>query len=559
MAAKVHDVVVVGSGFSGLYLIRRLRDFLNLDVACFELSDRPGGTWNHNRYPGARVDVRSAEYSYSFDKDLQQEWTWKERFAPQPELMTYIDHVVERFGLARSIQFNSRVKSCAWNEDEKCWDITVSHRETGERSIGDLLGKDGGEQRVGHYKSSFLILATGCLSAPNLPKWPGFETYKGRIFHTARWPVEKVSFEGEKVAVIGTGSSGNQTITAIAKETAALTVFQRTPCYSIPAHNRQLSLEEVAEDKAHYDELRSEALRRPACVVQGFMIPTKRMNEMTSEEIEALLEEQWRFGGLGFGRIATDIVASQEANDVVKAFVHRKIRSIVQDPATAELLCPDFPIGCKRSCIDVGYYQTYNLPQVKLVSVKDNPIKKVGGPDGMVTLANGDRYGPFDSIICATGFDAMTGSVLRMDIVGRNGVTMKDRWAEGPKTILGSMVDGFPNLFLISGPGSPSVLTNMVISLEQMVEYTTDVIAWMRKEGIKTLDPLPETVDAWVTHNNNLGKGTLFSHGCASWYVGANIPGKPRVLMPYIGGFTAYRKACNDLLADGFPGFALGK
>ncbi|KAI9016886.1 cyclohexanone monooxygenase [Hyaloraphidium curvatum] len=550
------DAAIIGAGFGGMYAIRRLRDILNLNVRCFEASAKAGGTWNWNRYPGARVDVRSAEYSYSFDPQLEQDWEWSEVYAAQPELMTYVEHVLDRYDLRRSIDFSSRLNKAVWDEDRKLWKLTVAHYPREERSIKDIIGGER-EARVEEYTARFVVFATGCLSAPNLPKWPGFETYKGDIYHTARWPEGGVDFTGKKVAVIGTGSSAVQSIPVIAKQAESLTVFQRTATYSIPAHNRPLTRMEAAEDKAHYAELRARQQAKPGCfdVEYGDKIAA----EMSAEEAEAVLEKFWRRGGLGFAAAFLDSLTNLEANKVLQDFVRKKIHEIVKDQATADLLSPTHVVACKRLCIDTGYYETYNLPSVKLVSVKDNPIKDVGGPDGTISLTDGSTYGPFDAIVCATGFDAMTGALLRIDIRGVGGQTLKDKWAAGPATMLGLMIDGFPNAFMVSGPGSPSVLTNMIPSIEQMVEYISDTIKWLIDRGYASIDPTPESVAGWVGHVNEVSTYTLFPTGCNSWYLGANIPGKPRVFLPYVGGYPAYKARCDEIHRDGYPGFVLAK
>jgi len=523
------DAVIVGAGFAGLYMLHRLRDKLGLNARIFEAADGPGGTWHWNRYPGARCDIPSMQYSYQFDEALQQEWEWTERYASQPELLKYIEHVIERFALAPDIQYNSRVESAVFDEAAGLWDVSLS---TGERAV-----------------ARFCIMATGCLSAANTPEFKGRESFRGDWYHTGQWPKEGVDFSGQRVGIIGTGSSAVQSIPLIAEQAAHLTVFQRTPNFSVPAHNEPLDPGEQKRIKANYQALRESGKRQ----ILGWDIQpnTKAASEMSREEIKAECERRWRIGGLFFYGTLADMLVSQEANDAVAEFVRDKIREKVRDPQVAELLTPRSIIGCKRICADTGYYETFNRDNVLLVDVSKQPIEQIT-PNG---LRVGDRDYELDAIVYATGFDAMTGALERIDVRGRGGEPLKRKWEAGPRTYLGLQTAGFPNMFMISGPGSPSVLTNMITSIEQHVEFVSDTIAYMRANGLKQIEARREAEDAWVEHVNEVAGGTLLL-GCNSWYLGANVPGKPRVFMPYLG-FPEYARKCEEVAANGYEGFDL--
>jgi cyclohexanone monooxygenase len=523
------DAVVVGAGFAGMYMLYRLRG-LGLTVRVYEAGGGVGGTWYWNRYPGARCDVESMQYSFSFSEDLDQQWDWSEKYAPQPEILAYANHVADRFDLRQHILFNTRVTSATFDEISRCWRIETDH--------GDEV------------TAKFCIMAVGCLSATNHPAFRGREDFPGPIYHTGEWPHEGVDFTGLRVGVIGTGSSAIQSIPIIAQQASALTVFQRTATYSVPAWNERLTPEYRKAIKADYPALRAKARARPT----GFYFPfnMKPALEAPPEERERQYEEAWKRGGLPFLGAYGDLLFEKTANDTIADFARRKIRSIVKDPATAELLCPDNVFGCKRLCVDTGYFETYNLPHVKLVDVSNTPIERFTAQGIEV---NGIEY-PLDAIVCATGFAAMTGSFDKIRITGRNGLTLAEKWRAGPRAYLGVASAGFPNLFTITGPGSPSVLASMIQAIEQHVDWMADCIAYMQDMGATTIEPIEEYEDEWIEHVNEVSKVSLRST-CSSWYVGANIAGRPRVFMPYIGGFPIYVQKCNEVMTNGFEGFVM--
>ncbi|MDG2307096.1 MAG: NAD(P)/FAD-dependent oxidoreductase [Candidatus Binatia bacterium] len=523
-----YDAVVVGAGFAGLYMIHRLRG-MGLLARVFETGHDVGGTWYWNRYPGARCDVESLEYSYQFSDELQQEWEWSERYATQPEILRYVNHVADRFDLRRDIEFETRVESAMFDEDTSRWHV---------------------ETAGGHATARFVIMATGCLSSANTPKFEGLDTFGGDTFHTGRWPHEGVDFTGKRVGIIGTGSSAIQSIPHIAVEAKHLFVFQRTANYSVPAHNKKLDPEIVAAIKADYPNFRAENKLMPS----GFGARTSRNMEQGALEVdaverEAAYEARWEHGGLSFLGSFNDLLFSRSANDTGADFVRRKIRATVEDAKVAELLAPKSVLGCKRMCVDTGYYETYNRPNVTLVDVSEAPIEKIT-KTGLRVGAEGYEL---DCIVLATGFDAMTGALGKVEIRGRNGRSLADKWAEGPRTYLGLQTVGFPNLFTITGPGSPSVLTNMLPSIEQHVNFIADCIERMRETGVSMVEPTAEAEDAWVEHVNEVAGVTLLPT-CNSWYLGANIPGKARVFMPYLG-FPMYVEKCEEVVANDYEGF----
>ena len=524
------DAVIVGAGFAGLYALHRLRG-LGLSARVFEAGDGVGGTWYWNRYPGARCDVESMDYSYSFSDELQQEWHWTERYASQPEILTYINHVADRFDLRRDVQLATRVTTAVFDEAGGRWTV--------ETDRGDRVS------------ARFCIMATGCLSTAQVPDIEGLESFAGKWYHTGHWPHEGVDFTGQRVGVIGTGSSAIQSIPLIARQAAHLFVFQRTPNFSIPAQNAPLDPAYERRIKAEYAEFRRQA--RESRV--GFVVEREDRSalEVSPEERERKYEAHWRRGGLGFNATFADLLTSQEANDTAADFFRGKIRATVRDPAVAEALSPrDYPVGTKRLCVDTDYYATFNRPNVTLVDIRKAPIEAIVR-DGLRTRAATYRL---DSIVFATGFDAMTGALLAIDIRGRAGHRLQEKWAAGPRTYLGLAVAGFPNLFAITGPGSPSVLSNMIVSIAQHVDWIADCIAYLRERGHSAIEATVEAEDAWVAHVNEVGHATLYPRA-NSWYMGANVPGKPRIFMPYIGGVGAYRQYCDDVAARGYPGFAL--
>jgi cyclohexanone monooxygenase len=530
-AEKVYDAVVVGAGFGGMYMLHRLRA-LRLSVRVYEQGDGVGGTWYWNRYPGARCDVESMQYSYSFSDELQQEWDWTERYAPQPEILKYANHVADRFDLRRDIEFSTRVERAVFDESANRWSVTV----------------DGGRT----VSASYVILATGCLSNARMPDIEGLKDFKGKVYHTGHWPHEAVDFTGLRVGVIGTGSSSIQSVPVIAEQASHLTVFQRTANFSIPARNAELTAEEREAFRSRYPEIRRFAREEARNGIYTEM-PDRGALDDGDNERRAKYEARWAKGGLTFMSVYNNLALDKPANDTAAGFVRQKIAEIVKDPATAKLLQPDnHPIGSKRICIDTDYYAAFNRPNVTLVDIKSAGIEKIL-PNAV--RAGGKDY-EIDALVLATGFDAMTGSVAKIDIVGRDGKTLNQKWAEGPRTYLGLMSAGFPNLFVITGPGSPSVLSNMIVSIEQHVDWITDCIGYMRDHDLAAIEAERDAEDKWVAHVNEVAHGTLYPQA-NSWYMGANIPGKPRIFMPYIGGVGAYRQICNDVAAKGYDGFTM--
>jgi cyclohexanone monooxygenase len=521
------DAVVVGAGFAGLYMLHRLRG-LGLSVRVFEAGGGIGGTWYWNRYPGARCDIESLEYSYQFSEELQQEWEWSERYATQPEILRYLEHVADRFDLRRDVELGTRVVSAHFDATTTRWTVRTDRESVSAR---------------------FCIMATGCLSSTNLPAIPGIDRFAGATHHTGRWPHEGVDFTGKRVGVIGTGSSAIQSIPLIAEQAAHLFVFQRTPNYSIPAHNAPLDPERVREIKSDDAGFRRHNAQMPFGA--NFSPSDRSALQVGEDERRREYESRWRQGGLGFITSFADLGSDRAANETAGAFLREKIRSIVRDPAVAEKLSPTQVVGCKRLCVDTNYYATFNRPNVTLVDVAEAPIQEIL-PSGLRTAR--ERF-DLDCIVFATGFDAMTGAVLAIDVRGAGGLPLRDKWSAGPRTYLGLGTAGFPNLFLITGPGSPSVLSNMVPSIEQHVDWIADCIAWLREHGKRSIDATRDAEDAWVAHVNEVAHTTLYP-SCNSWYLGANVPGKPRVFMPYLG-FPPYVEKCNEVAAKGYAGFAL--
>jgi cation diffusion facilitator CzcD-associated flavoprotein CzcO/acetyl esterase/lipase len=523
------DVVVVGAGFAGMYLLHRLRR-LGFSATVIEAGDDVGGTWYWNRYPGARCDVQSIDYSYSFDPELDDEWTWSEKYATQPEILRYAQHVAERHDLRRDIQFSTRVESARWDNDANIWRLHTSH------------GND--------VTCRFYVMATGCLSVPKDVDIDGTERFTGEVYFTSRWPHAGVDFTGKRVGVIGTGSSAIQSIPIIAAQATQLTVFQRTPNFSIPAHNGPIPEAKLAAIAQGRREYRT-AARRSSSGVTVQVSETSAL-AVPAEERLAKYEDAWANGGIiEFLATYMDHIANAEANELLAEFVRNKIRSTVHDPATAEALCPkSFPIGTKRLCVDTNYYETYNQPHVRLVDLRSTPIATI--TESGIDLA--DESFEFDAIVFATGFDAMTGAIVGVDITGRDGVTLKQAWADGPMTYLGLMAAGFPNLFMVTGPGSPSVLSNMIVSIEQHSEWITTCLEHLRAEGLDTIEPTEQAVAGWVRHVNDFADLTLMPKA-NSWYMGANIPGKPRVFLPYPGGVDRYRIICNEVVEADYLGF----
>lgn len=528
------DAIVVGAGFSGLYMLYKLRE-LGLSAKVIEAGSDVGGTWYWNRYPGARCDCESKEYSFSFSPELEQEWDWSERYSAQPEILAYLQHVADRFDLRRDISFGTRVTAAHWDDGEALWTV--------ETDAGDS------------YTARYCIMGTGCLSSANRPDIPGLDDFAGETYLTGLWPHDGVEFAGKRVAVIGTGSSAIQAIPLIAREAASVTVFQRTPNFAIPAHNYPLSAEEIAEFKADYRNIRKAERESNNGLDMRVRGPTSAALEISEEQRNADFERLWgkEEGGLWFFASHTDTVVNLDAAELAGEFVRNKIRQQVKDPEVAELLCPkSFPLGSKRLCVDTDYYATYNLPHVRLIDLKSTPIERIEAAG----VRTSEELVEADIIVLATGFDAMTGALARIDIRGSGGLPLKEKWAAGPVNFLGLMSAGFPNLFTVTGPGSPSVLSNMVASIEQHVEWIADTLAELERRGARTIEALPETEQAWVEHVNQVAEPTIFMHS-NSWYLGANIPGKPRIFMPYIGGCHTYRRICDHVAENGFPGFAI--
>ncbi|BCI51089.1 cyclohexanone monooxygenase [Mycolicibacterium litorale] len=526
------DAVVVGAGFAGLYALHKLRS-QGLTVQVFEAAPDVGGTWYFNRYPGARCDVESVDYCYSFSDELQQEWNWSEKYATQAEILRYINWVADKLDLRPGIAFNTRVTSAVLDEDTLRWTVTTD--------TGAVV------------TARFAIMATGPLSAALTPQFDGLDTFAGAVYHTADWPHTDVDFTGKRVAVIGTGSSGIQSIPIIAEQAAQLYVFQRTPNYSVPAGNRPLTAEDIATVKATYDERRRLSWRSGGG--SPHIAHPKLTMEVSPEERRAAFEKRWELGGVLFSKTFSDQMIDPQANEEARKFYEEKVRAVIDDPEVADLLIPtDHPIGTKRICTDTNYFQTFNRPNVELISVRRTPIESVD-PTGINTS---EAHYDVDVIVLATGFDAMTGALGKMDIVGRAGQRLADDWRDGPRTYLGLGVDGFPNLFIVSGPGAPAVLANMVLHAEAHVNWIADCIGYLDNHGYAAIEATSQAVDDWGAELSRRAEATLFTQA-NSWYMGANVPGKPRVFMLFIGGFGAYLDICAEVAEAGYKGFELLK
>jgi len=525
------DALIVGAGVAGLYALHRLRDTLGMRVRVVEAGDGVGGTWYWNRYPGCRCDVESLEYSYSFDPKLEQEWSWPERYGNQGEILEYLEHVAERFDLKRDIQFETRIASARYDRNANRWTLTSEAGET--------------------YSAPICIMATGNLSVPRVPDFPGLDDFKGETYHTGLWPHEGVDFTGKQVAVIGTGSSGVQSIPIIARQAKSLTVFQRTANYILPARNGPLDPATETAHKAEYRARREAAYDTPFGIA-GYPPPTKSALEATPEERRAIYDAKWQEGGsISFLYSFTDLLTNDAANATAREYVHERIREIVKDPTVAELLCPnDHPIGTKRLVLDTGYYETYNEPHVTLANARKAPIEALTANGLRTTEA---EYA-FDAIVFATGFDAMTGALKEIDVRTDDGRSLTADWAAGPYTMLGIMCAGFPNMFMVTGPGSPGVKSQMILSCEQHVDWIVECLRRMAANGEAAIEPTEEAQTEWTMHVKDVADQTLYPKA-ASWYMGANIPGKPRVFMPYVGGVDRYKRTCDEVAADGYPGF----
>jgi cation diffusion facilitator CzcD-associated flavoprotein CzcO len=530
--AQAYDAIIVGAGFSGLYQLHKLRDEVGLRVRVLEKGGDIGGTWYWNRYPGARCDSESYYYCYSFNKEIEQEWEWTERYPEHPEIRRYLNFVADRLDLKRDIQLTTEVTGARFDAARNRWLIDTA---SGER-----------------FEARFLITAVGCLSTANVPKIPGLETFKGEWYHTGAWPHEGVDFAGKRVGQIGTGSTGIQAAPVIAEQAAHLTVFQRTANYSIPARNRPMTADEIREIKASYPEIWQKA--RSATNGHPFDVPTRSALSVPDDERETIFERAWERGGLRFRASFNDILTDKAANDTASDFLRRKIREIVKDPEVAERLTPrDHGFATKRPPIDTAYFETFNRDNVLLVDLKEEPIVEIAERGIRTTKSEYE----LDMIVFATGFDALTGPLLSLNIEGEDGLPLKKAWAEGPRTYLGLQTPGFPNLFMITGPGSPSVLTNMPIAIEQHVHWISECIRHMREEGLERIEAKPDAAEGWVAHVNEAANATLLPMASSSWYLGANVPGKPRVFMPYAGGMARYASICSEVAEDGYKGFAL--
>ncbi|WP_433556123.1 flavin-containing monooxygenase [Pseudonocardia xinjiangensis] len=525
------DAVVVGAGIAGLYMLYRLRE-LGLNTRVIEAGDDVGGTWYWNCYPGARCDIESLSYSYSFSPELEQEWNWSERYPAQPEVLRYLNHVADRFDLRKDITVGTRVVSAEYNAATQRWRIGTDE----DRPVD----------------TQFLIMATGCLSRPKLPEVPGLDRFQGPTFHTGCWPREGVDFTGMRVGIVGTGSTAVQSIPIIAEQATQLTVFQRTAAYSTAAFNRLLEQSEIDEIKVGYGEFRE--AQRASSFGLPIEPPTRSALEVSAEERTAKYEAGWRKGTLvSILGCYADTLTNREANETAAEFVRQKIRERVNDPEVAELLSPrSYPFGTKRPCLDTGYYETFNEPHVHLVDLRKTPLIELSERG----VRTSEQEYEFDAIVFATGFDAMTGALAAIDIRGKGGISLREKWAQGPRTYLGIAVAGFPNMFTITGPLSPSVLSNMIVSIEQHVEWISDCIAYLGERGIGTIEATVEAEDRWVEHVEQVGNRTLYP-SADSWYMGTNVRGKPRVFMPYIGGVGAYRQLCDEAATKGYEGFAL--
>jgi cyclohexanone monooxygenase len=525
------DVIVVGAGLGGLYAHHKLRK-LGFSVQGFEAGTAVGGTWYWNRYPGARCDVESLDYTYSFDPDLLHEWAWSERYATQPEILRYIDHVADRFDLRRDVVFGARVIAATFDEAANAWTVETDrgHRVT----------------------AKFLLTTVGCLSTPKAPDFPGLEDFAGRWVQTSAWPHQPVEIAGQRVAVIGTGSSGIQTIPVLAEHAARLTVFQRTPNFSLPAKNGPIDPAYEAKIRADYVEHCRRNFTTKAGV-QPKVSTGKSALEVSDAERSAAYETAWNRGGGGLTGMFKDVMTDIAANDTAAEFVRGKIREIVKDPVTAERLSPrDHPFATKRICLDSDYFATFNRPSVELVDIRATPIERITR-DGVKTS---EKEYPVDLLVFATGFDAVTGPLLAMNIQGVGGVKLAEVWDQGPRTFLGLTIAGFPNLFTVNGPGSPSVLANMIPTIEQHVDWIAGCMAHMRASGLDRIDADPQAQDDWAVEVRKAADGTLYPRA-KSWYLGDNVDNKPRVFLAYVGGFADYIARCEEIAAAGYRGFRL--
>ena len=529
---KEYDAIIVGAGFSGLYQLICLRDQLGLNCLVLETGDEVGGTWYWNRYPGARCDTESHAYSYYFSDELLKEWTWSERYPGHAEIRKYMNFVADKFDLKKDILFKQKVTSSKFNEDENNWNLITNGNN--------------------HFKSKFLIAAVGCLSNTNIPKITGLKDFKGSYYHTGNWPKNGVSFVNKTVGQIGTGSTGIQAVPVIAAEAKHLTVFQRTANYSIPARNKPLTEKFKKQVKENFQYYKDLIKRTPNA--HPFEISDRLVSDVNSVEMNNIYEKAWEKGGLQFRAVFNDLVTNLEANNTASDFIKNKINKTVLNKNFASILSDiDHPYAGKRPPIDSNYFETYNRDNVNLIDLRRDPIKCIN-KKGIETEKN---YFNLDIIVFATGYDAMTGPLLNMNIFGKDNLKLKNVWKEGPKTFLGLQIPGFPNLFTITGPGSPSVLTNMPMAIEQHVEWIRDCISFMIKKEYTTIEARSNLAKKWGQEVNRVANKTLLPTVKHSWYLGANIPGKPRVFMPYAGGLPRYSKICDDVKKNNFEDFIL--
>ncbi|MDF2679403.1 MAG: cyclohexanone monooxygenase [Brevibacillus sp.] len=527
-----YDAIVIGAGFSGLYMLHRLRE-AGFSARVYEAGDGVGGVWYWNRYPGARCDSESIYYNYTFSEELLQEWTWSSRYPEQPEILRYLNFVADKFDLRRDIQFETRVTAAHYDEENHHW----------------LIYLEDGTQ----VTATYFISGVGCLSAANIPKFKGLDQFEGKWYHTGHWPQhEKVHFKGKRVGVIGNGSSGVQSIPVIAQEAEHLTVFQRTPQYTIPARNHPYDPAFIKQTKENYQEIIPQMRESWG----GFPIaPSVRSALDDSQEVrQQVYETAWEKGGFFLSYTYHDLTMNEAANETAAEFIRTKIRETVHNPEVAEKLQPSYYFGTKRPILDTLYYETYNRENVTLIDVKKAPILEIT-PKGLRTT---DAEYELDILVFATGYDGMTGPLLKIDIRGKNGLTLKEKWAEGAhvQTYLGIANAGFPNFFMITGPESPSVLANMPLAIEQHVDWIGDCIEHLRDRGVTTIEATPDAESAWSKHCREVADATLYPKA-DSWYTGANIAGKPRSFLIYLGGFGVYRSICKDVAAKGYEGFSL--
>ncbi len=558
-----YDVLVVGAGFAGMYALYRFRK-QGLNVTVVEAGSDVGGTWYWNRYPGARCDVPSLEYSYGFSEELEQQWDWPEVFSAQPDILEYANHVADRFDLRRDIHFNTRVVAVEYSEDDNVWRITT--------------------EQGGQFQARFCVMATGCLSVPNTPEIPGADRFGGTILHTGLWPKDAVDLGGKQVGIIGTGSSGVQAIPELARQAGHLTVFQRTPVYTVPANRKRMRAAVQQEFRDNYRVIREmqqnsaggvsnfrpvRSVQRPSTTApdaSGTSLPSASIGAtstpsgaapieimgLTTQQRKKLVAERGLNVLLTFRDVYTDPVANEVANETFRD----ALRDMIDDTQVGERLSPKtYGLGCKRQVLDRDYYDTFNRDDVTLVDVIETPFETITEQG----IRTSDCHYDLDVLIYATGFDAMTGALLKANIRGRDGQRLADKWRFGPVAYLGLQMHGFPNLFTITGPGSPSVLSNMLVAIEQHVNWIGDCISHLRDHDLHSIEPTPQAELDWVAHVNDVAEGTMFTQpSCNSWYLGSNIPGKQRIFMPYVGGYPRYRERCEQVVADGYEGFQLG-